>query len=509
MAQKLRLLVAALAMSLLASGCVFIELVSVDGFGNQLTADAVVLDIAGDGRWVLYRTQQGVSPTDLNADWDVYRRDTLNDSSVWVSSTDTGGSGNGAATYARISNDGRYVAFDSTSSNLVAGDTNGVSDVFLRDINTLSTTRVSETPGGVEGNGASLRPDISADGSTVAYETAATNLDGADINAFFDVYVHDVATGANTVVSANNAGVVGNARSDMASINGNGSTVAFRSYATNLVAGDTNGVADIFVKQAILAGFIERASITSGGVQANDQSAWPSIASSGSAVAFQTNATNLFGVDADGSVLNVVVRDYGLGITVLASFDENVNQVVGQLASINAIGTEVAWTGPNNRLYVSDITNGNSQIASLDGQGNGVNGRYGFMDDGGSYVAFDTPAVLAGDTNGTTEDVYVVGFREPEITSISPDVVAPGDVVAVTITGSDFESGLTVSEAAGVLTFSSISVNPDGTQITATMTVDPAAAERLRTVNVSNPDGGPGLFSGSSGQCKQCVSITN
>lgn len=506
MARKLRHLVALMAMSLIASGCVFVELVSVDVSGNQLPADSVVLDVAGDGRWVLFKTKAAAQATDTNNDWDVYRRDTRNGTLIRASVTSGGGSGDGSVDDASISDDGRWVAYDSDSTNIVPGDTNGVSDVFLRDIDSATVTRISENSIGVEGNGPSLRPDISADGDVVGFESSATNLVVLDTNGVFDVFAYEHSTGILSLVSRDSSGTLGNARSDMASVSGDGSIVAFRSYATNLVAGDTNGVADIFVKSS--AGPIERASVSSGGAQANGESSFPSLASAGNAVAFQTRATNLFGVDADGTVNNVVVRDYTLGATWLASFDETGTQVAGVFASLNSGGYIVSWTGPANNLHVSDVTNGDSQIASTDADGTPIDGRFGVMDDGGDYVAFDTPDVLPGDTNGF-EDVYVVAFREPEITTLVPSDFVIGSSTPVTITGSGFQPGLSLPDLGGVLTFTGVSVNAAGTQITATMHVAPGAAEQLRTLWVQNPDGGPGTDSGSLGSCHQCVKLVS
>jgi len=146
-----------------------------------------------------------------------------------------------------ISADGRYVAFESFATNLVAGDNNGYLDIFVRDRQTGQTTRVSVDNSGNQGNGHSSAPSISADGRNVAFQSDATNLVAGDTNGVYDIFVHDRQTGRTTRVSVNSSGIQGNAYSDQPSISADGRHVAFESLATNLAAGETNGATDVFV----------------------------------------------------------------------------------------------------------------------------------------------------------------------------------------------------------------------------------------------------------------------
>ena len=109
-----------------------------------------------------------------------------------------------------ISADGRFVAFRSDATNLVPGDTNGATDVFVRDRQTGTTRRVSVGPGGAQGNGGSFMPAISADGRFVAFESSATNLVPGDTNDMEDMFVHDRQTGTTRRVSVGPGGVQGN-----------------------------------------------------------------------------------------------------------------------------------------------------------------------------------------------------------------------------------------------------------------------------------------------------------
>src|SRR5262249_55118667 len=146
----------------------------------------------------------------------------------------------GESVNAAISADGRFVAFESQATNLVPGDTNGMGDVFVRDRMTGTTTRVSVASDGSQADGESFRPAISADGTVVVFESRATNLIAGDSNAAADVFVHDRATGATTRVSVASDGTGGDRTSYLAGISGDARIVAFTSEATNLVPGDTN-----------------------------------------------------------------------------------------------------------------------------------------------------------------------------------------------------------------------------------------------------------------------------
>jgi Tol biopolymer transport system component len=158
-----------------------------------------------------------------------------------------------------ISADGRYVAFYSYAANLVSGDTNDKTDIFVRDRDldadglfdesgTVSTTRVSVTSGAGQADGNSFTPAVSAYGRYVAFESDATNLAGGDTLGMRDVFVRDEQTGQTTRVSVAANGTPANGHSYNPSISADGSYIAFESDATNLAAGDTLGMRDVFVR---------------------------------------------------------------------------------------------------------------------------------------------------------------------------------------------------------------------------------------------------------------------
>jgi Tol biopolymer transport system component len=223
-------------------------LVSVDWTGAQGDGPSSSPSVSGDGRYVAFQSEADLVFGDISL-YDIFVRDLVAGTTTLVSVDSTGIKGNNDSYAPSISTDGRYVAFESIATDLVAGDSNGKGDIFVHDLQTGTTTRVSVGLAGAEGNGDSSSCSISSDGRYVAFVSDADNLLGVgnDNNGFFDVFVHDLQTGTTTRVSVNSAGTEGNDTSSDPSISANGKYVAFESDATNLVASDNNNIFDIFV----------------------------------------------------------------------------------------------------------------------------------------------------------------------------------------------------------------------------------------------------------------------
>src|SRR5947199_169142 len=164
-----------------------------------------------------------------------------------VSVASGGTQSNGASLGSALSADGRLVAFQSDATNLVVGDTNGRTDVFVHDRQTGTTERVSVASDGTQANNVSTYPALSADGRFVAFHSTATNLVAGDTNGATDVFVHDRQTGTTERVSVASGGTQGDASSAGPVLSADGGLVAFHSTATNLVAGDANDAYDVFV----------------------------------------------------------------------------------------------------------------------------------------------------------------------------------------------------------------------------------------------------------------------
>jgi Tol biopolymer transport system component len=223
--------------------------------------------VSADGRMVAF--QSGASNLvagDTNGEFDVFVHDRQTATTVRASAGDGGRQATRVGNEApQLSADGRYVAF-SADGPLVAEDTNNVSDVYLRDLRAGTITRISTGTGGGQGNAASFHPALSADGQFIAFSSVATNLVPDDTNGVTDIFIRDLASGRTERVDFGTGGAQGNAASFRPSLSADGRYVAFSSDATNLVPGDTNGSRDIFVRDRP-AGTTQRASVRSGGAQ--------------------------------------------------------------------------------------------------------------------------------------------------------------------------------------------------------------------------------------------------
>ena len=224
-----------------------ISRVSVDSAGAEGSSNSFEPSISGDGRYVAFVSlASNLVAGDINGSDDIFVHDTVTMTTTRVSVDSAGVEGSSNSFEPSISGDGRYVAFVSLASNLVAGDTNGSDDIFVHDTVTMTTTRVSVDSAGVEGSSNSFEPSISGDGRYVAFVSQASNLVGGDFNGSNDIFVHDTVTVTTTRISVDSAGVEGSSNSFEPSISRDGRYVAFVSLASNLVVGDTNGSDDIF-----------------------------------------------------------------------------------------------------------------------------------------------------------------------------------------------------------------------------------------------------------------------
>jgi Tol biopolymer transport system component len=219
------------------------------GVPGDNTSSGSMPRFSADGRLVVFQsTSSNLVPGDVNPASDIFVHDLQTGQTSLVSVNSSGQQANGTCINTTISKDGRYVAFASNATNLVPGDTNGFFDAFVRDRVAGRTTRVSVSSVGFEGDGDSYHPTISADGRFVAFESWASNLVPGDANFLIDVFVHDCLTGQTTRESVSSAGAQGSDASYVRSISADGRFVTMASDAPNLVAGDTNGSRDIFLR---------------------------------------------------------------------------------------------------------------------------------------------------------------------------------------------------------------------------------------------------------------------
>ncbi len=374
-----------------------------------------------------------------------------------------------------LSDDGRYVVFESDAPNVVAGqaDTNGEPDVFLHDRVADSLTLVSHVPGNslATGDGASFAPRISADGAWVVFVSFASDLvAGTDANlGGSDVYLFSRASGAVTLVShvPGSGTTTGNAGSESAVISADGAYAAFVSNATDLVAGlDGNAGPDVFLYQRA-GGALSLVSHASGSATTagNGVSLPPQLSSDGRYVAFASEATNLIAGVADTNGRSDVFLFDRLGATVLVSHASGSTVTAAddqsEAPTISADGAWIAYESDAENLVAGQVDpNGKSDVF-LYGRAAGTNtlasrsaaaaatagnerSRVALVSADGSWVAFESRAsdlVAGGGDTNLLEDVFLFSRAGGTLTLASHRPALP----ATTGNDASFVSGLTAN----------------------------------------------------------------
>jgi hypothetical protein len=412
--------------------------------------------MSADGRYVaFFSAATNLVPGDTNGVFDIFLHDRDTDANdifdepgaiatERVSVSSTGGEANQRSMNPVVSADGRYVAFYSEASNLVADDTNDAPDIFVHDRVTGATVRVSVASDGTQGDHAAQQPAMSANGRWVAFMSAATNLvPGA--NGQNQIYVRDRDADGNGVydepggatttlvsVAPDGSASDGQIGSLSPSISADGRFVAFETWAP-LTAGDTNNRMDIFVYDRV-SGTTTRASTASDGGQGNGNSTNSILSADGRFVAFTSEASNLVPGDTviggDGhcgvnlfpsmqfipeNCPDVFVHDQLTGLTSRISLatDDSEPNSSSFLPSISADGRYVAFSSWATNLVPAD-TNGAPDI----------------------FVRGPDPANVAADLtgNGGLDDVVlrVLDATSEQVSTLCPStaVSVAGDVVA-------------------------------------------------------------------------------
>jgi len=363
-------------------------------------------DLSADGRYLVYSVQNfsGTSIRFLD-------RQTGASEQVVQSSPFGFGSGDKAS----VSDDGRYVAFHGSSSALVAGDTNNWSDVFVRDRTLATTRRISVTSSWGQANGPSTAPSISADGRWVAFETTATNITGVSNRSriyLFDLLAVPPANPLLAVIDSN--GSAPDESSFEPAVSADGRYVAFASWARNLIPGSTDPdwTGDVFRFDRLGAPgtMMQRVSLGLGGALANSDSFGPSISATGQKIAFVSYATNLVSPDV-GGFEDAFVRDMSTGTTQLVSTGANgqANAFVAR-ARIDSSGNRVGFTTSATNLlpsgsssnfvlhmHVRDLVASTTEMYSLGDLGSPANGDSGY--DGFDLVGTGSPVFQSWATN--------------------------------------------------------------------------------------------------------------
>ena len=273
--------------------------VSVDNRGTEGDGDSSDPVISAGGRHVAFASKAtNLVAGDTNGNEDIFIFDRVSETIDRASVDNRGTEGDGDSRDPVISAGGRYVAFASEATNLVVGDTNGLSDIFLHDRVSETIARVSVDGSGGQGNGGSHSPAISADGRYVAFASDASNLVAGDTNGFGDIFLYDRSDESVVRVNVGRGGLQGDQESREPAISADGRYIAFTSEAANLVVDDTNGAPDIFVADRT-NGIIERISVDNSGVEGNAGSRAACLNENGDFIVFTSLASNLTDNDAN------------------------------------------------------------------------------------------------------------------------------------------------------------------------------------------------------------------
>ncbi|MCY2993852.1 MAG: hypothetical protein NTY19_39145, partial [Planctomycetota bacterium] len=375
------------------------DLMSIGFAFGQANSDSDTPSISADGRYVAFRSDaSNLVSGDSNGWADIFVRDMLSHTTSRVSVDTAGTQANGFSEDPSISADGRYVAFRSNASNLVSGDTIGSTDIFVRDTLSNTTSRVSLDTAGNQANNVSLTQSISADGRYVAFMSGASNLVSGDTNFSIDIFVRDTLSNTTSRVSVDTAGTQANSDSYTPSISADGRYVAFESQASNLVSGDTNGTRDIFVRDR-QSNTTSRVSLDTAGNQANNFSLTQSISADGRYVAFMSGASNLVSGDTNGTP-DIFVRDTLSNTTSRVSVDTagtQANRFRSDSPSISADGRYVAFQSDASNL-VSGDTNDSRDIFvrdTLEASTQAVSVGDPLLPFQSRYTSADTPSISA------------------------------------------------------------------------------------------------------------------
>lgn len=397
--------------------------VSVASNGGQANGASYFGNVTANARFVVFSSDAtNLVPGDTNARTDVFRRDLKTGQTTRISVNDAGVQGDGRSFASGVSRDGRLVLFWSHATNLVAGDTNGFPDVFLRDVLLGTTTRLGMGLDGVEPDGGNRSPSMSDDGRWVAFQSWATNLVPEDRNDREDTFVLDRRTGGITRVGQPARGE-SDGDSLVPQLSRDGRYLAFDSSATNLVPGDTNGTIDAFMLDRT-RGTLVRASVTDAGVEGNQQSRSPIVSDNGRWVLFLSAADNLVPGDTNqsfDSFIHDVRRRETRRVSVATSGAEGNHG--SSRGTFDAKGRFVAFGSSSNNFvagddnvatdaFLRDLARGTTTLLTAAYDGGDANGHSQAIAIAGRMLLVSSTAanLVPGDDNGT-DDLFLMRWR--------------------------------------------------------------------------------------------------
>ncbi|HSX60555.1 MAG TPA: hypothetical protein VLF18_10180 [Tahibacter sp.] len=423
------------------AGALGVELVSRGAFAAPMDSNGPterIDDVTPDGRFTLFSSSaSNLVPSDTNRVADLFLHDAASGTLERVS-VGTGGvqAAGFVGAIGGVSDDGRYVVFDSASAGLTAADTFGYRQVYLRDRVAGTTTLLSRLPGGVAGQGESANPKISADGRYVAFDTVVP-FDAKDNNTARDIYRVDLQTGIFTLISVSESGRIGNADSLEPRMSADGSSIAFHTWATNLVPGDINNYRDIVLRKPA-SGTTQRVSVKADGspMQSYPELSYTgSLSSDGRYVLFNAyealsasdtnDTTDGYRYDSqDGSILRVTLATGGAEMTESATataMSRDASRIV-----MDTLTADVLPGQPRgySRVFLRTIATGDITHVTFRSGGE-VPGDHAYAaalaDDGETVVALTSSSgFVADDTNDMSDLIRQSGRSNPAQRLSSP-----------------------------------------------------------------------------------------
>ncbi|HVM12031.1 MAG TPA: hypothetical protein VM638_06110 [Actinomycetota bacterium] len=337
--------------------------ISLAADGSQSTGESYHAVVSADGGSLTFTSYGELLPEDRSGHADVYVKDLRTNELELVSVTPGGIAGENHSRWPSISADGRIVAFESEADDLVPGDTNAVTDVFVYDRGTGVVKRVSVTSDGAQVAAWSRRPEVSADGRHVVFYSESEELDPNDVSPYIDVFVHDLQTGKTELVSVSTHGTQSILPASGADISGDGNIVAFSARYPLADPPDVNGIyEDVFIRDRA-AGTTERISDSALGLQGESHSIYPSLSDDGRYVAFQSLASTLISNDSN-RFADIYVYDRvteRLERVSVGTHGQEGNHVAAS-GSISADGRYVVFVSGASNLSVEPDQNGVADV---------------------------------------------------------------------------------------------------------------------------------------------------
>ncbi len=517
-----RRLGATLAVLALASGCAWVGRVGVASNGAQPTSGTITgTDVSPDGRYVVFTTEAAnLVANDTNDAPDVFVRDAQTGTTERVSVA-TGATQAAAGAYGgAVSADGRYVAFTSDSTNLIASDTNDATDVFLRDRTAGTTIRVSVRDDGGEPDDASYLSSMTGDGTQIVFSSDATNLVGTDVDQNFstDVFVRDRTLAKTQRISVGSDSTEGDVESSGGSISDDGRYVVFLSNASTFDPDDSGAYQDAFLRDRTLA-TTARISVAPNGDETDSDTTNALVSGDGGTVVLESDATNLVDPAVGGLQAQVYAAPRGSATfdrvsvatdggdpddyTFLSAVSDDGRFVLFMGGASNLVGDPLVGISDSfvrDRVTDTTVLAGTSQqMGEPRGSTPALSGSTPHAISGdGRYVLFSTRAtdvLAAGDANGSVGDLYLRSNPVPLIFFASPSTVARGTATTIELHGWNLHGeGALVLMGDGISVTGVTEVGEDEVDVSVVVAADAVVGTRTPLMIQSGTGGGP--FSG-------------